>query len=167
MRELLGTDNFTTKSYRTTSGLVDEFERALPNLGPDKHIFFTHTCEYGTDGARVAFAPGWFLRTAAVPSFPNESTYSLSGARGVTSNSRSTLLVECDMPGELKEQSHKAWLTSDTRYTFTPSRPDADQAARDRRMTLTYLMAQRITDALGCENKPLEQPPVVKPLPSP
>ncbi|MDD9382711.1 hypothetical protein M8Z33_39960 [Streptomyces sp. ZAF1911] len=28
--------------------------------------------------------------------------------------------------------------------------------------TLTYLMARRVTDALGCENKPLEQAPAVK-----
>ncbi|WP_371615960.1 hypothetical protein [Streptomyces sp. NBC_00454] len=167
VRELLGTENFETKSYRTTSRLVDEFGRALPNLSPDKHIFYTHACEYGTDDARMTFAPGWFLRAAEVPSFPGESTYSLNGARGVTSNSRSTLLVQCDMPGELRAQSQKVWLTSDTSYTFSPSRPDADQGARDRRMTLTYLMAQRIAEALGCENKPLEQPPVVKPLPTP
>ncbi|MFE4262195.1 hypothetical protein [Streptomyces sp. NPDC056883] len=32
---------------------------------------------------------------------------------------------------------------------------------RDRQTTLTYLMARRVTDALGCENKPLEQAPAV------
>ncbi|MFD7914611.1 hypothetical protein ACFV30_28475 [Streptomyces sp. NPDC059752] len=42
-----------------------------------------------------------------------------------------------------------------------------DQAGKDRRMTLTYLMTRRVTDALGCENEPLEKPPVVKPLPAP
>ncbi|MER5482669.1 hypothetical protein ABT024_05545 [Streptomyces sp. NPDC002812] len=38
----------------------------------------------------------------------------------------------------------------------------ADRAARDRQTTLTYLMARRVTDAPGCENKPLEQAPAVK-----
>lgn len=32
----------------------------------------------------------------------------------------------------------------------------------DRQTILTYLMARRVTDALGCENKPLEQAPAVK-----
>ncbi|MFJ4774927.1 hypothetical protein [Streptomyces sp. NPDC088762] len=169
VRELLGTEAFETKAYGTTSKLVDKFKRALPVLRPEKHIFYTNACGYSTDDeqgdARMTFVPGWFLRASEVPSFPGDVSYDLNGARGVTSGTRTALFVPCDMPGELGSQSQKAWLTAD--ITFTPSRPDADQAAQGRRMTLAYLMARRVTDALGCENEPLAKPPVVKPLPTP
>lgn len=171
VHELLGTEEFATKAYATTSRLVDKFERALPVLRPEKHIFYTNACEYRADDdhrdARVTFVPGWFLRTSTVPSSPDDASYDVNGARGLTNDLRSTLLVQCDMPGELRAQSQKVWLTADTTFTFNPSRSDVDQATKDRRMTLTYLMARRVTDALGCENKPLEKPPVVKPIPSP
>lgn len=171
VRELLGTEDFATKSYGTTSRLVDKFERALPVIRPEKHMFHTNACEYSMKDehgdVRMTFVPGWFLRTHEAPSLPGDASYSLNGARGVTSGTRSTLLVQCDMPGELRAQSQEVWLTADIRFTFSPSRPAADQAAQGRRMTFTYLMARRVADALGCENKPLDKAPVVKPLPSP
>ncbi|WP_407839084.1 hypothetical protein ACE1OC_26340 [Streptomyces sp. DSM 116496] len=54
-------------------------------------------------------------------------------------------------------------IAADTfEHTISSTATAADQAARDRQTTLTYLMARRVTDALGCENKPLEQAPAVK-----
>ncbi|CAM5447076.1 hypothetical protein SAVIM338S_02727 [Streptomyces avidinii] len=170
VREVLGTEDFATRAYGSTSVLADKMRRALPNVA-DKERFYTNACGYSVGGepreAGVTFLSGWFLRTAAPPSFPADVSYDVSGTRGVARNSDSTLYVACDMPGEFRAQSQKVWLTADTTYTFNPSRPDADQSIHDRRMALTYLMARRITEALGCENKPLEQPPVVKPLPTP
>lgn len=171
VREVLGTQDFTTKAYGNTSLLVDKMERALPKV-PKTGMFYTNACGYSVGGERhdagATLLAGWLRRTSAPPSFPDDVSYEVNGARGVVRrNGDSTLLVPCDMPGDLRAQSQQAWLTADITYKSTPSRLDADQAARDRRMTLTYLMARRVTQALGCENKPLEKPPVVKPLPTP
>ncbi|MFD3697077.1 hypothetical protein ACFWUZ_13135 [Streptomyces sp. NPDC058646] len=170
VREVLGTEDFATKAYGDTGWLVDKMERALPVMRPEKHSFYTNACGYSVKDeqrdVRMTFLAGWFVRTSAVPSFPDDVSYSLNGARGTASGDRTTLLVQCDMPGELRAQSQNVWLTADTSFTSSPSRTVADQAAKDRRMTLTYLMARRVTEALGCENEPLAQPPVVKPLPA-
>ncbi|MFJ7588083.1 hypothetical protein ACIQZO_12000 [Streptomyces sp. NPDC097617] len=169
VREVLDTEGFTTKDYGPTSQLVDKAKRALPVISPKKDVFYTNVCRYSTGDeqgdANATFLAGWVLRDAAVPSTPNDSAYMVNGARGAANGSRSALLVQCDMPGDLGAKSREVWLTAD--LTFGPSRPDVDQTAKDRRMTLTYLMARRVTDALGCENKPLEKPPVVKPLTAP
>ncbi|MFJ3965485.1 hypothetical protein [Streptomyces sp. NPDC090036] len=77
------------------------------------------------------------------------------------------LFVQCDLPGDLDAPSKSAWLCANGSYTVNIGRTDIDRAAEDRQTALTYLMARRVTDALGCENKPLEKPPVVKPLPAP
>ncbi|MFJ1869357.1 hypothetical protein ACIOD1_32705 [Streptomyces sp. NPDC088097] len=171
VRSVLGTEDFSTKAYGPTSSLVDKAERALRVMGPEKDTFYTNVCGYGTEDerrdARVIFLAGWSLRTSAVPSAPNDASYAWNGARGVTNESRSSLLVPCDMPGELKTQSQKVWLTADMTYTFGPTRPDVNQAVKDRRMTFAYLMARRVTEALGCENEPLSKPPVVSPVPTP
>nr|WSX51779.1 hypothetical protein OG409_24335 [Streptomyces sp. NBC_00974] len=170
VRGLLGAEAFETKAYGTTRALVGKMERALPSVSK-RERFYTDACGYGADDEqrdiRATFLVGWLLKTAKEPSFPGDTFYDVNGARGITNDRRSTLLVQCDLPGDLREQSRKVWLTADTSYTFGPARPKADQATEDREMTLTYLMARRITDALGCENKPLEKPPVVKPLPAP
>ncbi|WP_158708578.1 hypothetical protein [Streptomyces sp. NRRL S-244] len=78
-----------------------------------------------------------------------------------------SVFVECAMPGELDERSKSARFYADASYTINIGKPELDQAARDRQTALAYLVARRVTEALGCENKPLERPPVVKPLPSP
>ncbi|MCY0959058.1 hypothetical protein [Streptomyces sp. H27-H5] len=170
VREVLGAEDFATKTYGDTNLLVGKMERALPTI-PQRESFYTNACGYSTDGeqskAGVTFLAGWSLRTSTLPSFPKDVSYELNGARGVARNSGSMLLVPCDMPGELNAQSQKVWLTADTTYSFSPSRPDVDQATRDQRMTLAYLMTRRVTEALGCENKPLAKPPVVRPLPTP
>lgn len=169
-REILGTRDFETKADGSTERLVDKMERALPVIGPDKHVFFTEACDYSTDQAgrqvQATFVPGWLFRTSEEPLLPGQP-YSVNGVRGASGDSRSGLVVACDMPGELREASQKVWFTADITFTSSPSLPKVDQAERDRRMTLTYLMARRVTDALGCENKPLAKPPVVKPLPTP
>lgn len=168
MREVLGAKEFQTKVYTPTDKLLDMSERALPVIRPEKTRFFTNVCGYGTGDEqqdfRMTFLTGWSLRASQAP-LNNGVSYELNGAQGLATDSRSRLLVQCDMPGELGEQSRKVWLTGDA--NFAPSRPDVDQATKDRRMALTYLMTRRVTEALGCENKPLEQAPVVKSSPTP
>ncbi|MFD7262450.1 hypothetical protein [Streptomyces sp. NPDC059874] len=170
IREILATEDFETKAYKSTSELVDKVKRALPSMRPGKNSYFNAACRYGVEDqdrtVTATFSFGWSPRELPGPPSSGVS-YELNGARGVTSGSDSTLLVQCDMPGELGAQSRNVWFSAEAYFSFMPAGPGVDQSGKDRQMTLTYLMARRVTEALGCENKPLDKPPVVKPLPSP
>ncbi len=174
VREILATEDFETNALKSTSELVDKVKRALPGMRPGKNSYFNAACRYRVEddhrAVSATFSFGWSPRVPPGPP-SNGVSYELNGASGVTSTSgsSSTLLVQCDLPGELGAQSRNAWFSADAYFSFMPATgTDAvDQAGKDRRMTLTYLMTRRVTEALGCENKPLEKPPVVKPLPAP
>ncbi|MFB6478565.1 hypothetical protein ACFCXF_08825 [Streptomyces virginiae] len=172
VREILGTADFETKTYKSKSVLADKVKRALPGMRPGKNSYFNAACRYRVEDEHRAvsatFSFGWSPRVPPGPP-SNGVSYELDGASGVTSESNSTLLVQCDLPGELGAQSRNVWFSADAYFSFMPATGTGvvDQAGKDRRMTLTYLMTRRVTDALGCENKPLEKPPVVKPLPTP
>lgn len=170
VREILVTEGYETKAYKSTSELVDKMEAALQHMRPGKDSYFNTACRYEDDRPHrgyAIFSFGWSPRAASeVSPSHNGASYELNGAGGVASAGQSTLLVQCDLPGELGGPSRNVRLSADAMFD-RPDGPVVDQAAKDRRMTLTYLMARRVTDALGCENKPLAAPPVVKPLPTP
>ncbi|MEU9798291.1 hypothetical protein [Streptomyces sp. NPDC051000] len=170
VREILTTEDFETKAYKSTNALVDKTTWAVQHMRPGKDSYFTAACRYELDdrqrGAYAIFSFGWSPRaTSDALTSPGSASYAWNGAGGVASDIGATLLVQCDLPGELGAQSKNVRLSADVMFSFRPSRPVADQAAKDQRMTLTYLMTRRVTEALGCENKPLAKPPVVKPLP--
>ncbi|MEU6866943.1 hypothetical protein ABZ924_27410 [Streptomyces sp. NPDC046876] len=156
-----------------TSRAVKNLERDLREMGPEKRTLPTYTCAYrpAPQGGveRATFGFGWVPRTSndVKRSLPQGVPYEVSGAFGETGDFGTKLFVECAMPGELGGPSKSAWFYADASYTINIGQPELDQEARDRQTALTYLMARRVTDALGCENKPLQKPPVVKPLPSP
>ncbi|MFJ8017510.1 hypothetical protein [Streptomyces sp. NPDC096339] len=171
LREILRAEDFETKAHKQTKPLAEKLGRDLQKMGDAKDSYFNLACTYSTQDQqrtdRALFTFGWSSKAAfETPPLPNGVSYDLNGARGVATGTTVRLFVQCDLPGELGAASRKAWLDTDASYLFRPSR-DADQAGKDRRMALTYLMARRVTDALGCENKPLDKPPVVKPLPTP
>ncbi|WP_159041243.1 hypothetical protein [Streptomyces sp. WM4235] len=172
VRGILATEDFETKAYKSTSALVDKTKWAVQRMRPGKDSYFNAACRYEMDdrqrGAYAIFSFGWSPRaTSDVPVSPSSASYAWNGAGGVASDSGATLLVQCDLPGELGAQSRNVRLSADAMFSFRPSRPVADQATKDQRMTLTYLMTRRVTEALGCENKPLAKAPVVKPLSTP
>lgn len=172
VREILGTADFETKTYKSKSVLADKVKQAMQQMIPGKDSYFNAACRYGRDdqqgGTYAIFSFGWSPRASSdVPTASGSVTYELNGAGGVVNTGNSTLLAQCDLPGELGAQSRNVRLSADAAFSAGPDGPAENQAAKDRRMTLTYLMARRVTDALGCENKPLEKPPVVKPLPTP
>lgn len=171
LREISG-GGFKTEIYNRTNRLVEKLERELRDMGPEKATYHVLSCGYlpaNQQGVgRANFTFGWAPRAAfKEPSVPSGVPSEVNGALGVANDTKSKLFVQCDMPGELDTPSHKAWLSADASYTVNTSRTDIDQAARDRQTALAYLMTRRVTEALGCENKPLEPAPVVKPLPKP
>lgn len=172
LRQIVQAEGFTTKVYKPTDEVVRKLERDLRGMHPDRDTYFHLSCAFQADTdtrlARVSVSFGWSPRTAPQKtSPPGEVAYDVNGAHGVASDTTATLLVQCDMPGDLAAQSQKAYLSADIAYTFRDFQPERGPAATDRKMTLAPLMARRVTEALGCENKPLEKPPVVKPLPTP
>ncbi|WP_327168125.1 hypothetical protein [Streptomyces subrutilus] len=93
--------------------------------------------------------------------------FDVNGIPGETNDIASRLFVPCDLPDPLRELSDKVWLRADTSYSVNIRRPKGDQTSKDRQTAFAYLMTRRVTEALGCENKPLEKAPVVKPAPTP
>lgn len=71
------------------------------------------------------------------------------------------LHVPCDLGGELSEPSRKAVLRADASLTVNRGK-DVDQEMKARQLSFLYLMTREVTEALGCENKPLVKDPVVK-----
>lgn len=173
LQEILRADGFKPFIMSSTKRAVEHLERNLLAIGPQERTLPQYTCAYRpapeTGVERATFGFGWVPRTSGdvKPSLPKGVPYGANGAFGETNDFITKLYVECAMPGELDEPSKSAWFYADASYTINIGKPELDQAARDRQTTLTYLMARRVTEALGCENKPLERPPVVKPLPSP
>ncbi|MCP3756142.1 hypothetical protein [Streptomyces sp. TBY4] len=181
VREVLARESYETQVLDSTSALAKTMEQALPSIGPKKTSFGANACAYkrivDLDIAHMVLVAGWVLRGSEGRPYFDDVAYELNGVRGLTNigvsefglttASRSNLLIPCDLPGKLAARSRKVWLEAELRYTFSPRRLELDQAAKDSRMTLTYLLARRVTDALGCENQPLAKPPVVEPLPAP
>ncbi|MFF4267625.1 hypothetical protein [Streptomyces virginiae] len=173
LRGILRADDYTTDINNRTSRVVEGLERNLRDIDPAKETLSTSMCAYkptpraGSDRARFEF--GWVPRTSkdAEPLLSGGGRFDANGAFGESNYFQTRLFVRCDMPGDLAEPSKAAWLYARASYSFNIGRTDIDQAAKDRQTALAYLMARRVTDALGCENKPLEKPPVVKPAPTP
>ncbi|MET9469454.1 hypothetical protein ABZY44_32615 [Streptomyces sp. NPDC006544] len=174
LRGILHAETFETLLYSSTREVAATLRHTLPETSPEKRTHQKSTCALwaaGQNGAdRVTFSFGW------VPRASKEVDEQLSegvpfeaegGAFGQASATDTVLYVGCELPAELGEPSKSAWLRARASHNVSPPRTDIDQAVRDQQTALTYLMARRITDALGCENKPLEKPPVVKPLPTP
>ncbi|MBT2472239.1 hypothetical protein J7E97_31385 [Streptomyces sp. ISL-66] len=174
LRDVIAADAFDALVYNSTSEVVATLRRALPETGPEHRIPMRTRCALwavGQDGGGgVTFRFGWVSRASKEVQYPlpNGVPFEVEGGTfGQANDVDTTLYVGCEMPGELGEASKSAWFHAKAEHSVSSTPAAVDQAARDRQTALTYLMARRITEALGCENKPLEKPPVVKPLPSP
>ncbi|MFJ9807205.1 hypothetical protein ACIRTB_03060 [Streptomyces sp. NPDC101158] len=110
----------------------------------------TYTWEPLVDGQKAASPTG-------------ARSYRLGGATGWSHDSATGLVVRCDMPGDLEAPSRNVLLRADASFTVPPETRH-DLGAQDRQMDFVYRMARKATEALGCENRPLEKDPDVKPV---
>ncbi|WP_411105807.1 hypothetical protein [Streptomyces sp. cmx-4-9] len=172
LKEILGAQEFEALVYNSTDDVATTLRSALPGMSPAGRTSPKQTCALwaaGQNGGdRVTFSFRWVSRTSteAEQPLPDAVPFQTAGgAHGQANDTDTAMLVTCEMPGELGGPSKAAWLQAKASRPAGPPRTDVDQAARDRQTALTYLMARRVTDALGCENKPLAEPPVVKPAP--
>ncbi|MCY0939156.1 hypothetical protein [Streptomyces sp. H34-S4] len=174
LRGVLRAEGFETLVYNSTSEVAATLRRSLPETSPDKRTSPKSTCALwaaGQNGGdRVTFSFGWISRASKEVEhpLPNGVPFEADGgAFGQANDTDTNLYVACQMPAELGEPSKTAWFHAKASHNVSPPRSDIDPAVRDQQTALTYLMARRVTDALRCENKPLEKPPVVKPLSTP
>ncbi|MCX4801409.1 hypothetical protein OG594_07040 [Streptomyces sp. NBC_01214] len=174
LKGILRAEGFESLIYNSTSEAATALRHALPETTPESRMSTKMTCALwvaGQNGGdRVTFSFGWVSRASkkAEEPLPNGIPFEADGGVfGQTNDTETSLFVACEMPGKLGEPSKSAWFHANALHNVSPPRTDIDQTVRDRQTALTYLMARRVTDALGCENKPLEKPPVVKPLPAP
>lgn len=172
LRGILRTEDFETQITNRAKRVQEGLEGGLREMGIEKATLPWYTCAYwpgAQSRERATFGFGWAPRASKEPewSLAKGVPYEVNGVSAETNDTYTKLRVQCDMPGELGQKSKAAWFYANASYAVNIPRTDIDQAARDRQTAFAYLMARRVTDALGCENKPLEKPPVVKPLPTP
>jgi hypothetical protein len=174
LRGIFRAEEFETLIYNSTGEVATALRHGLPETSPGRRPYLKPTCALwaaGQNGGdRVTFSFGWISRTAkeVKEPLPNGVPFEADGgAFGQANDTDTSLYVGCEMPAELGGPSKSAWLRATASHNVSPPRTGIDPAVRDRQTALTYLMTRRITEALGCENKPLEKPPVVKPLPAP
>ncbi|WP_411105600.1 hypothetical protein [Streptomyces sp. cmx-4-9] len=171
LRKVLRGEDFDTQISSSSERFAEALEGELRGMEPQKETLPEYACAFRPRAAveRATFGFGWAPRVSqgAENPLPGGAPYAVNDAFGASSDTHTRMYIACTLPGDLGERSKSAWLYADASYTVNIGRTDVDQAARDRQTALTYLMARRVTDALGCENKPLAEPPVVKPAATP
>ncbi|MEU3449686.1 hypothetical protein AB0H29_21090 [Streptomyces thermolilacinus] len=167
LSETLGRGRFETTVFAMPADLVRRVEGDLRQWTPEEGALPTDVCLFqhqaadGDRSVRISFQ--WVSRDGQRKrGLPDATGYEVSGVAAQTNEIRSEITFPCVMPGEGRALSQRVHLMG--RAAFTGERTGETREAKDvRHLTLTYLMAQRAVEALGCENKPLRGEPVVKP----
>lgn len=169
LRQITGSGDFDTRINATTEHLVDSLKTDLRTLPSSPWLMCGYVPAQRKDGGRVQLQVRWQPQDQREQLPKGSMPFEVNGAVGRADDIGSVLRVRCDMPGDLRGLSDRALLSVEGSFGIRAPRTDMTQADRDRQTAFTYLMARRVTEALGCENKPLKRAPVVKqlPLPSP
>ncbi|WP_407839085.1 hypothetical protein ACE1OC_26345 [Streptomyces sp. DSM 116496] len=167
IKQITGSGDFDTRVNATTAHLVDSLKGDLRSLPSTPWLMCGYVPTQGKDASRVQLQVRWLYRESKEQNPQGTVPVEANGAVGWAGDTGSQLRVRCDMPGDLRGQSDNALLAVEESFRIGAPRPNMTQADRDRQTSLTYLMARRVAEALGCENKPLKRAPVVKVLPSP
>ncbi|MGW5421802.1 hypothetical protein [Streptomyces sp. NPDC003943] len=164
-----------TKNFRTDSSqprdqrFVERMEENLHNIADPAATYTVSGCSYVPKGqagiGRATLDFDWVSLDDAQKRRIEKETreYRLNGATGNSNDVMTNLYVQCLMPNELKEQSRKVVLHAEAVFTVNLG-PVHDHHTQDQQMDFVYRMTRRATEVLGCENKPLEKEPVVKPF---
>ncbi|MET9350415.1 hypothetical protein [Streptomyces termitum] len=168
VQQAIRSDQFHTTIHRTTDELVQSLGAYLRQMKDDS----LYTCVYAprpdrnAKGADVEFAwasPGELEWGKASPG--EISRYDVNGVHVESTHWLAQLSVACRLPGDLAEASRKMMFHVELSNLSNSERRN-DTEARKRQIELLYILADRATDALGCEGDPLKGDPVVKPLPA-
>ncbi|MEV5443064.1 hypothetical protein AB0N23_11070 [Streptomyces sp. NPDC052644] len=169
VQEELGSDDFHTTIFATPGNFASRMEGLLRNRESGKDSPPTDVCLFrwdtgGTDtSVRMSFQWGEPVEKKAAGRSPLEArTYGVNGLPAEAGAIEAKLSFPCVMGGKNRVQSQRVQLIAWAAFldkARTGSRSDRGTG----RSALTYLMAQRAADALGCENEPLRGEPAVKP----
>ncbi len=92
----------------------------------------------------------------------NANRYVVNGLPAEANEGDAKFSFSCVMRGELRDASRRAQMIGWVSLTGGPR--EGPQREWDvQHVALSYLMAQKAVEVLGCENKPLQGEPVVKP----
>ncbi|MEV7729910.1 hypothetical protein AB0P15_35145 [Streptomyces sp. NPDC087917] len=161
-------DTGSTPADRLTANLKKDLRDREPSDESPGRSVCLYRPEQQAKPHRVVVQARWVPRDASKDRPMAEGApFDVNGVPGETNDIASRLYVPCDLPGDLRASSDKVWLKADVSYSVNIPRSPGDQARKDRQTTFAYLMARRVTEALGCENEPLSKPPVVSPVPTP
>ncbi|MFC7977856.1 hypothetical protein ACFUT3_21770 [Streptomyces cinereoruber] len=169
LSQVMRTDSFTTRNGYRSSRFVEKMQDRLREYGKEGKTLAVRQCFFFPDGrsddGQTTVEYGWAPLSDAQKGTDAAGTrrYSLNGATGRSGDVTTDLYVRCELPGELKDPSKKVLLHADVSFT-TNLGTVKDHGTQDQQMSFVYLMTRRATELLGCENKPLEKDPVVKPL---
>ncbi|QNE75370.1 hypothetical protein F0344_12730 [Streptomyces finlayi] len=170
VQRMLGTEQYKINIRNTNDDLTEKMNENLREWKPEISAPNIQTCALipaypkTSGGNTLGTEFSWTSRESPAPSgrpADTHSYYNLNGTYGESDETLAKLHIECDLPGELSTLSKRTLLVArswNTAYTG----PRESQDARDRQMHYLHLMARKATDALGCENEPLEKDPVIK-----
>ncbi|MFD9030137.1 hypothetical protein ACFVZW_03055 [Streptomyces sp. NPDC059567] len=164
LRHVLGTDDFKTNVIMSDRRFVAELKEDVQERREKSGTAPAYLCTFLPEDSDERVVLGFAWAPAEEPGEdPAQagSLYDVSGVRGESQDLASELRVPCDLGGELSEPSRKAVLRADATLTVNRGK-DVDQEMKARQLTFLYLMTREVTEALGCENKPLAKDPVVK-----
>ncbi|MET8508204.1 hypothetical protein ABZV60_26730 [Streptomyces sp. NPDC004787] len=166
---VLRADSFTTRHGSPTHMFVERVQDRLRENAKDGSSYSVRQCEYFPNGkyggGQATIEYDWSPLTAPEGGKDAEGTrhYELNGVAGESNDVMTDLYVRCDMPGALGTPSRKVLLHADASFTVNLGEVH-DHGTQDQQMDFVYRMTRRATEVLGCENKPLEKDPVVKPV---
>ncbi|MCP9958819.1 hypothetical protein [Streptomyces sudanensis] len=167
LQAVLRSERFKSQ-YATTEQLAQRLGQDLRKMKPGSSSGVRQMCHYLPDPPQEVrrltieldwTSPGLADRSGVPPE--DYTHYTVNGVHAETTDIIAKFRVVCRLPGDLAEPSRRAQL----RFTLgnTVNMGSEDPEAQKRHVAFLYLMAQRATEALGCENKPLQGAPVVKP----
>ncbi|MCQ0022915.1 hypothetical protein M4914_08080 [Streptomyces somaliensis DSM 40738] len=166
----LDADEVKTMIFAVPSDLTEDLERELRRLESGEDSLPSNVCLFegaaGDSNGSVRIMFQWAMPESskgAGRALRNANRYEVNGLPAEASEGDAKLSFSCVMPGELHDASRQARLVGWVSLTGGPRRGPRE-GWDIRYVTLSYLMAQKAVDALGCENKPLKGDPVVKPV---
>ncbi|MFF2569121.1 hypothetical protein [Streptomyces sp. NPDC058084] len=166
LREVLGTDEFSTEVIESDERFLREFKEDLKEWqGGTRSTSPSYLCTYLPEDSKERVVLDFAWSPADEPGKQRArggTFYDLNGATGSIGHLSAGLYVKCELPGELAAPAGKAVLRADAALTINRGKT-VDKETEARQLSFLYLMTREVTDALGCENKPLAKDPVVKP----
>lgn len=166
----VGTDKVRTTIFAKPSAFVGLMGDGLRRWEAGDSVVSSDVCLY----QRIAGAPDGTVRISFEWGAPEHhkpagrpiadaAQYAVNGVLAEVNEGEAKISFSCVMPGENRELSRRAQLVGWASFTGEPT-DGSGRKAEIRDVTLSYLMARRAVEVLGCENKPLQGDPVVKPI---